>query len=201
MAMRYDHIRREAYDLSLLSYSGGQVHDVPGRPQSPYRQDTIFVAAPLTRSINTLDPVFSLPSDLWFSNLVGAAPVISLDFGDGLGWRSVAAGQAVRAQYPDAGEKEIRFRLQYPDFVRYAHTRLTVEQSAIDERTSGMLWPQNLHEVVSITATKPYLGGFGTATVHIFYNTSNCNSTHRMLRPLILVEGYEEPRLCISELH
>jgi hypothetical protein len=29
--------------------------------------------------------------------------------------------------------------------------------------------------------------------MHIFYNTSNCNGVKRMLRPLIVIEGYEEP--------
>ena len=193
IAMRYDQIRKSAYDLNLLSYNGNQVQDVPGRTQSPYLQDTVFATAPLTGSVTRLDPVFSLPSDLWFSNLGGGAPYISLDLGDGLGWRNILQGQALQAQYPDAGVKEIQIRLQYPGFVRFAHTNLTVEQSAVGERSGGMEWPQELHEVITVTATTPFLGASGTATVHIFYNTSNCNSTYRMLRPLIIVEGYEEP--------
>ncbi len=193
LAMRYDQIRKGAYDLNLLSYNGTQVHDVPGRTQSPYLQDTLFALAPLTGSVSRLDPVFSLPSDLWFSNLSGATPTISLDLGDGLGWRNISHGQVLQAQYPDAGVKEIQIRLQYPGFVRYAHTKLTVEQGAVGERSGGIKWPQELHEVINVTASTPFLGVSGTATVHIFYNTSNCNSTHRMLRPLIIVEGYEEP--------
>jgi hypothetical protein len=198
MAMQYDRIRPDAFNLNLLTYDGDQVHDVPGRSQSPYFQDTVVAFAALTGKIYHLDQVFSLPADLWFSNLTGAAPDISLDLDDGQGWQTLVAGQEVQAQYTSTGDKQVKVRLQFPGFALYAHSRLTVDETAAEDRSPGMQWPRDLYEAIGVSASKAYLGGFGAATMHIFYNNSNCNGAKRMIRPLIIVEGYEEPGFSAS---
>ncbi|MFN0215014.1 MAG: hypothetical protein ACKVT2_12230, partial [Saprospiraceae bacterium] len=95
MALRFDRIRPDAVDQNLLSLSNGQMFDVPGRAESPYFQDTVFVAMPLKGKITSRSVSFTLPTDLWFSNLSGPVPVISLDPGDGQGWRTLSAGQSI----------------------------------------------------------------------------------------------------------
>jgi len=198
MAMQYDNIRLDAYDLNLLSYDGNQVHDVPGRPQSPYLQDTVVACAALSATVYVLDPVLTLPADLWFSNISGAAPGISMDFDDGQGWQAIVPGQDLQAQYSSTGTKEIKVRLQYAGFALYAHTKLTVDEIAAEDRSGGMKWPRNLYEAIPVSATIAFLGGFGSATMHFFYNNSDCNGVKRMIRPLIIVEGYEEPGFAAS---
>lgn len=192
MALRFDRIRPDAVDQNLLSLSNGQMFDVPGRAESPYFQDTVFVAMPLKGKITSRSVSFTLPTDLWFSNLSGPVPVISLDPGDGQGWRTLSAGQSIAAEYPSDGEKEVVVRLEYVGFTRYSHSKLEVLEAESGDRSGGMSWPQNLYESMHVAASESYMGAAGGATLHIFYNTHNCNSVKRMVRPLIVVEGYEE---------
>jgi len=191
LALSFDRIRPDAVDGNLLFLDNGQLFDVPGRSQSPYFQDTVFAATVLRAEINTRAVVFQLPSELLFGNL-GESPSISIDPGDGNGWRSLPLGQALAVQYDSDGAKEVVLRLDYPGFTRYSHSRLNILPSEAGERDGGMIWPQDLYESLHVTASESYLGATGGATLHIFYNTRNCNSVKRMIRPLIVVEGYED---------
>ncbi|MCC6413454.1 MAG: T9SS type A sorting domain-containing protein [Saprospiraceae bacterium] len=192
LALRFDRIRPDAIDSNLLSYVDGQMFDVTGRTESPYFQDTVFAAMLLKGKTTSRSVSFTLPADLWFSNLSGSAPVISLDPGDGQGWRILSAGQTLATEYPSTGEKEVVIRLEYTGFTRYSHSKLNVTEMGAGDRNGGMIWPQDLYESMHITATESYMGLAGGATLHFFYNTHNCNSVKRMVRPLIVVEGYEE---------
>lgn len=195
MAMQFDRIRPDAHKNGLLRFEAGQVKEVPNQTMSPYFQDSIYVFAPLLSKAVGLEPVFNLPEALCFSNL-GVLPTMDFDAGDGLGWRMLTPGGSIQAHYSASGSKVLRVRLQYRDRICYAAATIEVvptdKRMGISER-SGLLWPQNLYEAIPITASKPYMGAAGQATMHIFYNTSNCNTTKRMLRPLIVIEGYEEP--------
>jgi len=194
MAQCFDRIRPDALSQNLVSISNGQMFDVPGRQASPYWQDTLFAASLLAAESASRTVVFTMPSDLWFSNLSGDMPSLSFDPGDGNGWLNIVPNQLISVEYPDTGEREIKFRLVYPAFTRYAHCRLTVKEDSngAEDRSGGMKWPQDLYESMHVTASESYMGAAGSATMHIFYNTHDCNSVKRMLRPLIIVEGYEE---------
>lgn len=191
LALRFNRIRPDAVDNNLLYLDNGQLYDVQGRSQSPYFQDSIFAATVLRPEIDTREVVFQLPSELLFGNF-GASPSISIDPGDGQGWRNLSIDQPLVVQYDSDGEKEVVLRLEYPGFTRYSHSRLNILPSEAGERNSGMSWPQDLYESLHITASESYMGDAGGATLHLFYNTHNCNSVKRMIRPLIVVEGYED---------
>jgi len=199
MTMCFDGIRPDALSADLLTYDGQQLHDVPNRINSPYLQDTIFVIAPLWEEVQGLQQVFTLPDELWFSNLGAKPPLISMDAGDGMGWHQMALGDSIQIEYASFGVKTLRIRLEYSGFTRYASTKLDISASELGERGGGgMLWPRDLYQTIPVTSSKTYLGVAGQATMHIFYNTSNCNPAKRMLRPLIVIEGYEEPGVVAS---
>jgi hypothetical protein len=157
LMLRFDRIRPDAIDSNLLYLDNGQLFDVPGRSQSPYFQDTVFAATMLRAEIDTRAIVFQLPGELFFGNL-GESPSISIDPGDGNGWRSLMLGQPLAVQYNSDGEKEVVLRLDYTGFTRYSHSKLNILPSESGERDGGMDWPQNLYESLHVTASESYLG-------------------------------------------
>jgi len=75
MSWQYERIVPDvAVEYNLLSFSGGQFFDVPGRPFSPFFLDTLFTAAPVCTSVKSLSPTFSLPAELWYNNLADTLP-------------------------------------------------------------------------------------------------------------------------------
>jgi len=141
MAQCFDRIRPDALSQNLVSISNGQMFDVPGRQASPYWQDTLFAASLLAAESASRTVVFTMPSDLWFSNLSGDMPSLSFDPGDGNGWLNIVPNQLISVEYPDTGEREIKFRLVYPGFTRYAHCQLTVKEGSngAGDRDGGTL--------------------------------------------------------------
>lgn len=184
MSWQYERIVPEvAIEYNLLSFSGSQFFDVPGRPFSPFYLDTLITAAPVCTSVKSLSPSFSLPAELWYNNLSGPSPAISLDAGDGLGWRSLSPDSTVQALYPDAGDKTLTIRFVYSNHTFFAKMKLLVLNPQAEERT----WNKTPDESIEIIASNSYLGEAGTGTMHVFYN---CESK-KMLKPLIVVEGIE----------
>jgi len=184
MSWQYERIVPDvAVEYNLLSFSGGQFFDVPGRPFSPFFLDTLFTAAPVCTSVKSLSPTFSLPAELWYNNLADTLPTISLDAGDGLGWRSLAPDSTVQALYSDAGDKTLTIRLVYTNRTVFAKMKLLVFNPPAEERG----WSATPDESIEITASKSYLGEAGTGTMHVFYNCEG----KKMLKPLIIVEGIE----------
>lgn len=198
MNWRYDQIRPEAVDQNLITYSNNQLFDVPNRTQSPYYQDTVTIAAALLDSIENLNPKFTIPSDLWFVNWqTGVSPTVFIDFDNGAGWNPIQIVDTVQAAFSHPGTYHMKLKIQYGTIVKYAQFSLKIKLPPAEERDGGIEWPQELHEIIPITSSKLFtdpetgISAPGKATMHIFYNTLNCPG--RMLRPLIIIEGYEEP--------
>jgi hypothetical protein len=103
LSLRFDRIRPDAIDINLLYLDNGQLFDVQNRSQSPYFQDTVFAATVLRAEISTREIVFQLPSELFFGNL-GELPSVSIDPGDGNGWRSFLLGQPMFCQAQRLGD-------------------------------------------------------------------------------------------------
>ena len=67
----------------LISVSNGQFHDAPNRPRSPYEQRTLVALSPLIQKVATLNPQFSFPSQLRFTNAAPGITGIEFDAGEG----------------------------------------------------------------------------------------------------------------------
>ncbi|MCW5923525.1 MAG: hypothetical protein KIS77_14370 [Saprospiraceae bacterium] len=69
LALRYHRIHKDALPNHLLTLQNEQLSDVPGRTQSPYRQDTLLAFAPLKSDAWHTTVHFTLPTDLFWQNL------------------------------------------------------------------------------------------------------------------------------------
>ncbi|MDO7885232.1 hypothetical protein [Hymenobacter cheonanensis] len=179
--MPYASIRPDALQNNLLAVQNGQVVDVPGRSQSPYRTNVLFAAAPARRDAPTGSVAFVFRRNLYLSGN-GAVPTsIALDFGDGRGYQAATWGQPLRTTYTSAGTKQVKVRLTYKVFF-YQETReswfdFTVQSVAAASRYA----PANdLEYIVPITSAH------ASAHVSVRYGTGHTS----LVKPLIVVEQY-----------
>ncbi|MGB3182498.1 MAG: T9SS type A sorting domain-containing protein [Cyclobacteriaceae bacterium] len=120
---------------------------------------------------------------LYFSNMDGAMPTLSVDAGSGQGWRAAAWNQAVQVYYGTEGIKDIRLRLTYADgTVREAYTQLQITDIPdVAKRTTTGRYTGRPRE----TNTFGLLGD--GAEVTVVY----ANDAAEMHKPLIVVEGFD----------
>ena len=133
MAMRYDFIRAAARDANLIRWSAGQMHDVAGRAESPYGQDTCFAVTTLQQKLPGLQARFSLPDTLVFNNLNWSIGAVQVDFGDGQGLRALQTGSIVEINYTEAGRKPILLQYSLSGRIFKAITFIEVQESLIEQ--------------------------------------------------------------------
>ncbi|MEY3398222.1 MAG: hypothetical protein RL220_816, partial [Bacteroidota bacterium] len=86
-----------------LSYTDGYFQDLTGDNESPYVVRHAFAAGFMTDELPGAQHRFRLTSANYFSNLP-LPESIEIDFGDGLGFRSVSFGETVEVNYEDLTE-------------------------------------------------------------------------------------------------
>ena len=115
--MTYASIVPNAVQDNLLTVQNEQVFDVAGRAQSPYQTNLLFAAAPEKAYSRTGTVSFLFRRNLFlFSGGIidGTLPdSLSLDFGDGNGYRPVTWGQELATTYATAGTKRIKVKVHF----------------------------------------------------------------------------------------
>ena len=106
MYYHYDVIKEYAIDSQLIALVDSQFYDVPGRLESPYQVDSLWAVTATTYRSYDLDHVFRWDEDNLFSNVTEAWTNVSIDFGDGLGYRTAVSDQS-RAIFVTARKKLI----------------------------------------------------------------------------------------------
>lgn len=179
--MPYASIRPDALQNNLLAVQNGQVLDVPGRSQSPYRTNVLFAAAPARRDAPTGSVAFVFRRNLYLSGNGTLPTSIELDFGDGRGYQAATWGQPLRTTYSSAGTKQVKVRLTYRVFfskeTRESWFDFTVQSVAAASRyASG----NDLEYTVPITSAH------ASAHIAVRYGAGHT----ALVKPLIVVEQY-----------
>jgi len=186
----YAAIRPDAVAANLLTVSGNQLFDVPGRTQSPYQQRTLFAAAPALDSVLSGNVQFVLRSELYFSNTGKTISGLFMDGGNGSGYQLVSWNSPVPFNYTTAGLKTIRIKITYTDGTVYqSHAPFKVRRSA----TAAARYAGAADIVQSFAANAAHSGG----TVYVKY--SSRNTQRRIIRPFIIVEGYDVSYIAPSQ--
>ncbi|GGH65763.1 pimeloyl-ACP methyl ester carboxylesterase [Filimonas zeae] len=103
----YNTIRSTALTEGLFTVAPDSVGllDVPGRTVSPYNTNQLFALAPYISDIEAFDPLaFAFPANLWET---GGITGMTVDFGDGAGFRTITAGSTVNVSYATPGSKVV----------------------------------------------------------------------------------------------
>ena len=181
MDYNYAAIRPDAASANLLRVQNGQLFDVAGRTTIPYIQRTCFAAAP-ARDWSKGQPSFLLKSNLYYSNRGKTVASIGIDFGDGQGYRTAAFNGVLTAAYTTNGKHRITIRVNYTD-----NTAVNTYSDFNVTNLSGgsSRYPSYYDDIQSFYPTSAHSG----ATVYINYSSNN--TSFRIKKPLIVVEGYD----------
>lgn len=189
--LHYDYaaLKPNAITSNLLRASNNQLFDVAGRAQSPYEQRTLFVAAPASDSILVGNLSFVLRSDLYFTNTGKTVGGLWLDGGDGNGYVAVSWNTPQAFTYGTAGDKTVKIKITYTDGTAYqSHATFKVRRAYVAARYAGA---EDLQQAFAATAN--HSGG----TVFVKYSTRN--ALRQLVRPLIVVEGYDVSAIAPSQ--
>lgn len=123
----YQTIKSTAISQNLLSISNERLQDVPNRTQSPYTTNYVFGAAPAIGGDYDGNVTFALRSDLFVNNSSKILSSFSVDFGNGVGYQSMAVNTQKNITYSSNGTKTIKFKAVFTDgSIYYSHANFIV---------------------------------------------------------------------------
>ncbi|MDO7850735.1 T9SS type A sorting domain-containing protein [Hymenobacter convexus] len=207
--INYAALRPDALTAGLFTAQNEQLFDVAGRSQSPYLSRVLFMAAPETSVAATGDVSFVFAQNLHVQSGGGSVSNLSIDFGDGQGYRTATWGQPIGASYCTAGTRRVKVRVTYFQSTRFG----TANSTSTNTSTVGGAQPQivagtytsyeshfdlevrapgcapaarysDIGRTVPFGPTSEHSGGM----VYIRYGDG---SRTQLLRPLIVAEGYD----------
>jgi len=142
-------------------------------------QSRAFAATALRRTTHHGEHIdFVLSQRLLFGNTPQSVTGIEIDLDDGSGFHPAQFEQRITARYGSTGRKIIRLRLQLAGG-ELLHTSFVFDVLAL--RTPLP------HETWSVTATIPYLGGYGTGSAYIYLADGHTTLTD----PVVVAEGFD----------
>lgn len=186
LLFNYSRFDPNALNNNKIQITNGKYDDkyINGVWQNPYLTDIAFAVTSPVSYINSADVEVRLPSSLWHSNTT--ITNIQIDFGNGSGYKSLNNGTIASTNYLTDGTYTWTYRVRLSNG-QYKYSRQKVIVQFQEKSITAGHPTCGAEERVPITATKAYLGEFGSATLEIVYNTNGCNLT----RPLIVAEGLD----------
>jgi len=191
---KYERFKSTAVSANLVYISNNKIYDQAGRPTTPYETMEAFAIVPYRTQLTGTVQQFIFKSDAFFSNMGKTISNIMIDFGEG--FHTYAVGTPVSYNFGSAGERIIRFRLNYTDgSYKESHSKLNITES--DSEASARYTGANIETLEfpltdGLTpAPKAYQGVAGRALVTIEY----AGTDQELRRPLIIVEGFDAWRI------
>jgi len=181
MHYRYDKLNENAYINGWLTYSGGQLREVSGKP-SPYVQKDLFAVAPkqLIFTANTVSFVFK--SDLFFRNNAKSINKLEINFNNEGGYKTVAWNTALSHSFSSGGVKNIYFKITYTDGSSY------ISKTNIYVDASGSLLKSTQSSLINYTYTIGAVAGLHYGgKVEIHYAPGNTS----LKKPLIIAGPFD----------
>ncbi len=177
---------------NLVYVSNNKIYDKPGRPTTPYEIKESFAMVPMISSLEGAVHTFLFKPDFFYSNMGKTISTLQIDFGDGAGYRTVAANAAVTITYATEGEKTIRFKLSYTDSsFKESRTKIEIRDIPSQQQAQARYGGVNINEFnfpkTNFHAPKAYQGKVGKALVTVEYT----NPEKKIRKPLIVVEGFD----------
>ncbi len=171
MDFRYDRIRPSALEDGSLVVRGSQLEMGSG---NPFVAGRIFAAAPLRDHTYRGSRVrFRMDTAAFFGNDPMARLSTMIDFDDGRGFVPVSPGIGVDVRYLEKGRKQIRLRSLFAD----GATR----EAGFPFEVRELLAPSP-NDTLHVTATIPYLGGYGAGDAYVYLSGQHAALTKPVRR-------------------
>ncbi len=215
----YASLREDAETAGLVRFQNEQLFDVAGRSESPYQTAVLFAAAPERTYSATPTVSLVLRRNLYLATgtLLTTSPTLSIDFGDGQGYRAATWNQPLSTTYATSGTKRVKIQLSYPyysgrlripvaDDVRESWFDLTVFAQAPAVANRGGATTANypvdtppgsaegFNQIFRPTYSPPFRADYTDhlgATVNVRYGTGHTG----IVKPFIVVEGYNTAKI------
>ncbi len=173
---RYDRIRPEAFEDGSLSIQDARLVRTGA---DPFVARTAFAASALKDYTYRGQRVaFALDRGLYASNDPAGPARIEVDFDDGAGFRMVDFGADQTVNYDRPGKKTIVTRTELSDGrVLYGSFEFRVEA----------LQTPDPNDTLSVTASIPFNGGYGTGEAYVYLSGAHTAITN----PIVVVEGFD----------
>lgn len=186
LLFNYSRFDPSALNNNKIQITNGKYDDkyINGVWQNPYLTGTTFAVTSPVSYINSANVEVRLPLTLWHSNQ--SITNLDIDFGNGSGYKSLNNGTIASTNYSTDGTYTWTYRARLSNG-QYKYSRQKVIVQFQEKSITAGDPACGREDRVPITATKAYLGEFGSATLEILYNTNGCTLT----RPLIVAEGLD----------
>ncbi len=188
LLQQYHYFRTDAIDENLIDTLGGQLFDVPNRPESPYLSDTVFAASALIAESDSISVSFVVPGQLIFNNHDSGIQSISVDLDDGVGWQAATPDVPVAANYGSAGTKTLVIKCILNDGSEWlSHCLFNISESADPSRYSAV--PDTNH---LIAPTSEHSG----AILNVFLGCDGYvpGDPFVLRNPVLVIEGADPPQ-------
>ena len=157
------------------------ISDISGHGINPYDINTCFVASPLIRKVITGTYTFNISNDLFLSNKFTDFDNISIDFGDGSGFKQIYLGSFNIVNYMDPGTKEILVIAQKGDLAYHAKATLNVVETITGKSGfSPDFGPEDFEDGNSSGITAEYAEWYACD-----------NDSKEIRKPYVIVSGYD----------
>ncbi|WP_084203535.1 T9SS type A sorting domain-containing protein [Psychroserpens damuponensis] len=156
-----------------------------------------LAASPLKQKVTDKRVSFNINSSFWKETAQHTISTLQIDFADGQGFRTVTQGQTISVNYPNGGDKELKFKVTFSDNTTHeVKARLEV----VVAPTIGVLQPQTTASSTS-SCFMPTSDTFESDLSFQGYDESqpyqgwgryqNHSNTTCIDKPVIVVEGYD----------
>lgn len=176
----YSKFKDDALQSGKVQVINNQVYDkyVSGTWQDPYDKQKVFAISTVSDGFEGKAQIFTMPSNLWFTNVASLVNNLQFDAGDGLGYRTVTIGQNISVTYSNFGVKEIKFKLNLTDGTTlYSRSKIEIQISVVESYPSSVTLPINVTE-----SGKTYSG---------YMTIAYASPALGLQKPLIVAEGFD----------
>lgn len=187
------------YDTNTKKFA-----QIPGRP--PFLPIDLTMASPLKKETTGSSITFMFKNNLIFSNSSKPIKSLYVDFGDGVSRMITGDGlfkpTSITVNYNSTGIKNLKFDFTFMDdtvLTTYGNFFLKYVDGATKavKGTTSLCNGDTLADdfsIVSDTEFKGYNEPFafkGKIDYRIFYHTNNNNTQKKLLKPVIIVDGFD----------
>lgn len=174
--IRCNRIRPEALEEGAIELRDG--HLFP-RGMNALEEKQVFAAAALReRTYRGGEVLFRLDVDHYITNRPERPVRLEVDFDDGSGFREIGFGDRAAARYAQPGVKSISLRATYPDG--------EVREGSFFFHVESLVAPDP-NDTLSITATIPFEGSFGSGEAYVYLADSHTSLSN----PVVVIEGFD----------
>ena len=179
-----------------LKFDKGRFYNKPGK--NPFIQKQAFVIAPLSKTAKGSTITFRFGKQFWLHKNGKPIKTLKADFGNGV-WHTVVNNTRitepeVSVTYESSGDKTIAFQITFPDgSTKTTYGELYVNAVPLTKALvsdplieNGTIWADiAFKDYAETTAIK------GRNDYRIFYHTNNGNTSKTLLKPIIILDGFD----------